>query len=221
VSGVGAVGLFAALFVATHLLMSHPLRQPLVERLGPRGFQVAYSAVSFATFIPMVLARRNSGAEPWLWQAGEASWWLAALLMLVASILLVGSFVRNPAMVTLQSHDAVIGDPTGVFRITRHPMMWSFALWAVAHLLVHPEPSAMIIAVAVLALALLGSAGQDAKKRRQLGQRWSEWVARTSFMPFGRGLAFPGWFALIGGVLLFIGATWLHPIPVGLWRWLG
>jgi uncharacterized membrane protein len=220
VTGVGAVALFAALFVGTHLAMSHPLRQPLVERLGPRGFQAAYSAVSFVTFIPMVLARRNAGPEPWLWQPGEFLWWIAALLMLVASVLLLGSFVRNPAMATLQSHDAVIGEPTGVFRITRHPMMWSFALWAIAHLAVQPEPSAMAIAAAILFLALVGSAGQDAKKRSQLGPRWEEWVAKTSFVPFARGLAFPGWFALVGGLLLFVAATWLHPIPVGVWRWL-
>jgi len=220
VSGAGAVALFAALFVGTHLLMSHPLREPLVARLGPRGFQAAYSAISFATFIPMVLARRNTGPQPWLWQPSEFLWWVAALLTLVASVLLVGSFVRNPAMVTMQSHDAVIGRPAGVFRITRHPMMWSFALWAVAHLAVHPEPSAMAIAVAIFVLALAGSAGQDAKKRRQLGRRWDEWVAQTSFIPFARGFAFPGWFALVGGTVLFVAATWAHPIPVGVWRWL-
>jgi uncharacterized membrane protein len=121
----------------------------------------------------------------------------------------------------MQSHDAVIGRPAGVFRITRHPMLWSFALWAVAHLLVHPEPAAMAIAAAILFLALVGAAGQDAKKRRQLGARWEEWLAQTSFVPFGRGLAFPGWFALVGGLVLFVAATWLHPIPVGLWRWIG
>jgi hypothetical protein len=40
-------------------------------------------------------------------------------------------------------------------------------------------------------------------------------------VPFGRGPAFPGWFALVGGLVLFVAATWLHPIPVGLWRWIG
>ena len=63
-SGTGAVALFAALFVATHLLMSHPLREPLARRLGPRGFQAAYSAVSFATFIPMVLAAATRVRSP-------------------------------------------------------------------------------------------------------------------------------------------------------------
>lgn len=219
-SGTAAVALFAALFVGTHLLLSSPLRAPLVARLGPRGFLAAYSAVSFATFIPMVLARKATGGEAWLWVPPGWTWLLAAALMWLASILLVGSFVRNPAMETLQNHDAVIGRPAGVFRWTRHPMMWSFALWALSHLLVHPEPSAMVVAAAILLLALAGSAGQDAKKRAQLGDRWREWEAATSYFPFALGLAFPGWFALLGGTALFLLATWLHPLPVGVWSWL-
>jgi uncharacterized membrane protein len=215
-----AVATFAALFVGTHLLLSHSLRAPLVARLGPNGFLAAYSALSFATFIPMILARKSAGSEPWLWTPPDWTWWLAAVLMWLASILLAGSFVRNPAMETLQNHDAVIGRPAGVFRWTRHPMMWSFALWGLTHLIVHPEPSAVAIAVAILVLALAGSAAQDAKKRRQLGQRWEEWERATSFIPFARGLAFPGWFALLGGTAIFLLATWLHPLPVGVWAWL-
>jgi uncharacterized membrane protein len=218
---MGAVILFALLFVGTHLLMSHPLREPLARRLGARGFTAAYSAVSFATFIPLVLARRSVGAEAWLWQPSDAIWIVAALLMLVASVLLVGSFVRNPAMETMTNPDARSPAPHGVFRITRHPMMWSFALWALAHLLVHPQPSAMVVAVAILVLALVGAAGQDVKKRKLLGERWTEWEAHTSYLPFARGLALPGWSALLGGIALFLLATWLHPMPVGVWQWLG
>lgn len=217
---MGAVLLFAVLFVGTHLLMSHPLREPLARRLGPRGFTAAYSAVSFATFIPLILARRAVEAEEWLWQPSQALWIVVALLMLFASILLVGSFVRNPAMDTMTKPDAPIAAPHGVFRITRHPMMWSFALWAIGHLTVHPQPSAMLLAAAILILALVGAAGQDVKKRKLLGERWAEWEARTSYLPFARGIASPGWPATIGGIVLFLLATWLHPLPVGVWQWL-
>nr|WP_314445475.1 NnrU family protein [uncultured Sphingomonas sp.] len=216
-SAAATTALFAGLFVATHLLLSHALRAPLVGRLGPRGFLAAYSAVSFATFIPMVLARRAAGAEDWLWQVPTWAWGVALPVMWLASVLLVGSFVRNPAMETLQSHDAVIGRPAGVFRWTRHPMMWSFALWALVHLVVHPEPSAVAIAVAILFLALVGAKAQDSKKRAQLGQRWAEWERQTSFVPFGRGLASPGWLTFGGGTILFLLATWLHPLPIGVW----
>ncbi|WP_397590399.1 NnrU family protein [Sphingorhabdus sp.] len=43
------------LFVGTHFLMSHPLRAPLVQRFGPNGFMLVYSAVSLVTFVWMVL----------------------------------------------------------------------------------------------------------------------------------------------------------------------
>jgi uncharacterized membrane protein len=29
--------------------------------------------------------------------------------------------------------------PTGVFRVTRHPMMWGIALWGLSHMLVAPR----------------------------------------------------------------------------------
>ena len=219
-SGAGAVAIFASAFVLTHLALSHPLREPLARRLGPRGFSAAYSAVSLATFVPMVLARRNAGPEAPLWVLGEWAWIVAALLMWLGSVLFVGSFRRNPAMLQVGAGRVRIGEPAGVFRITRHPMMWGFALWAVAHLLVHSEPSAAIIALAILVLAIAGSLGQDRKKQRQLGEAWITWERRTSFVPFGRGLHWPGTFAVIGGTLLFLLATWLHPYPVGVWRWL-
>jgi uncharacterized membrane protein len=165
----GTAALFAGLFVATHLLLSHPLRAPMVRRLGPKGFLAAYSAVSFATFVPMVLARRGAGPKDWLWAVPGWAWTAALPLMWLAGVLLAGSFVRNPAMETLQSHDAVIGKSVGVFRWTRHPMIWSFALWALAHLLVHPEPSAVAIALAVLVLALVGSTGTGCQEAGPAG----------------------------------------------------
>ncbi|GAA4007363.1 NnrU family protein [Sphingomonas humi] len=217
-SAAALTAAFGAAFVATHLLLSHPLRQPLAKRLGAKAFQGLYSLVALATFGAMIWARKGAGAEGWLWQPPAWGWPLAAVLTWFATILLAGSFVRNPAMVTFgPGSEIVIGEPRGVMRITRHPMMWSFALWAVSHMLVHPEPSALAVAITVLVMALVGSAGQDVKKRRHLGDAWATWVARTSFVPFGRGLALPGWPAFIGGTLLFLAATWLHPLPVGVW----
>ncbi len=213
---------FGAAFIATHLALSHPLRKPVSRLLGGAGFQALYSIIAIALFAGMIWARKGAGPEAWLWQPGEVALLAAALLIWLGSMLLVGSFRRNPAMVTFgPGKDVVIGFPGGVFRITRHPMMWGFALWAVAHILVHPEPSALVIAVTVLILALAGSAGQDVKKRRHLGEAWCEWVRRTSFVPFGSGLAWPGTFAFVGGTLLFLIATWLHPVPAGVWRWFG
>ena len=211
--------LSAIAFVGTHFLLSHPLRRPLVRAAGERGFQLIYSVVALLTFGAMIYFYDAIGDEPQLWQAGDALWILASLLMWAGSILFVGSFAGNPALpgARLARNTA----PRGVFAITRHAMMWGFASWAIVHLIVVATPKALVFDGAILLLALGGSVGQDSKKRKLMGERFHEWTAQTAFVPFARGVAYPGTVALIGGTLLFFLATWLHPQPAGFWRWIG
>jgi uncharacterized membrane protein len=100
-------------------------------------------------------------------------------------------------------------------------MMWGFGLWAITHILVLAQAKAVVFYGPILILALVGSALQDRKKARLMGETWHEWTAQTAFFPFTRGIAYPGTFAFVGGTLLYVGATWLHPVPVGVWRWIG
>jgi uncharacterized membrane protein len=205
-------------FLGTHFGLSHPLRGPLVRRMGERPFQGLYSLVALVTFGLMIYFYRVIGREPQLWTAGDALWLLASLLMWLGAILFIGSFVRNPAF---PGAPGPTGGPTGVFTITRHPMMWGFAVWAIVHLIVVGTAKAMMFDGTVLLLALAGSAGQDAKKARLMGEQWHEWTAQTAFVPFTRGIAYPGTVAVVGGTLLFFFATWAHPVPAGFWRWIG
>ena len=66
-SAAALTAAFGAAFIATHLLLSHPLRQPLAKRLGGKAFQGLYSLVALATFGGMIWARNGAGAEEWLW----------------------------------------------------------------------------------------------------------------------------------------------------------
>lgn len=210
--------LFAIAFVGTHFLLSHPLRTPLVRALGEVPFRGIYSLVAIVTFALMVYFYRVIGREPPLWDSGAAGWIVGTLVMWCASILFVGSFIKNPALVGAQGPS---GRPTGVMRITRHPMMWSFALWAAVHLMIIAMPKAIVLDGAIIILALAGAAAQDLKKARLMGEDWHDWTAQTAFVPFTRGIANPGFTAFLGGTLLFFAATWLHPIPAGFWRWIG
>ena len=212
--------LFSALaFVGTHFLLSHALRAPLVRAMGERAFQGIYSLVAIVTFAAMIYFYRKCGREPPLWQVGDLLWLAATLLMWLGSILFVGSFVRNPALPGARMKRGIV--PTGVFAITRHPMMWGFASWAIVHLAVTAMPKALVFDGAILFLALAGAAGQDRKKAALMGERWHDWSAQTAFIPFTRGIANPGAVAAIGGTLLFLIATWTHPVPAGFWRWIG
>jgi uncharacterized membrane protein len=214
------MGLFLSTiaFVGTHFLLSHPLRRTLARAVGERPFQGLYSLIAVITFGLMVYFYRKIGREPPLWDSGEAGWIVGTLLMWFGSVLFVGSFLKNPAF---PGAAGPAGGPTGAFRITRHPMMWGFAIWAVVHLMILGQPKSLVFDGAIILLALAGAAGQDAKKGRAMGDAWHEWTAQTAFVPFRRGLAYPGTVALIGGTLLFLAATWAHPIPAGIWRWVG
>ena len=205
------------------MLMSHPLRAPLVARLGERGFLGLYSIVSLATLGWAIWAIREVGPEPFVGTPPDLAWGASAMIMLIASVLLAGSLIGNPA---LPGMPGGAGEPRGVFAITRHPMMWSFALWAIAHALVSPRPSVLVLTFGIAFLALVGAAGQDAKKTRLQPEFWPHWKARTGFVPFtGRASVkamWPGWGVLAGGIALWLLATWLHPLlgapPVGVWR---
>ena len=185
---------------------------------GEGPFRAIYSLVAIVTFALMVYFYRAIGREPPLWDSGVAGWIVGTLLMWLASILFVGSFINNPALVGARA--PAVG-PTGVLRITRHPMMWSFALWAGVHLMILGMPKAIVLDGAIIILALGGAAAQDSKKSRLMGEDWHDWTAQTAFIPFTRGIANPGLVAFIGGTLVFFGATFVHPVPAGFWRWIG
>lgn len=212
-----------AAFVGTHFLMSHPLRRPLVARLGEGGFSIFYSVVSIATFALMVMAYRGAPLTEPYWAVGDVLWAIATLIMLVASILFAGSFAGNPALPLPDAKKSANQIPSGVFRITRHPMMWSFALWGLVHILIAPRIDNLILCGGIILLALLGSRLQESKKFVTMGDAWLQWRSRTSFAPFGNGFAFPGWGPVLGGALIWLAASWAHGWfgqPAGLFRWL-
>ena len=220
---MACLALAAAAFVGTHFLLSHPLRAPLVGRIGELAFRGLYSVVALATFAALIWVYGDLGDQAPLWVADDAAWLAATVLMWVGSILFVGSLVRNPALPGARLERGAA--PVGVFAITRHPMMWGFAIWAIVHLIVVATPKALIFDGAILLLALAGSVGQDRKKAKLMGERFHEWSTQTAFVPFARGAAYPGTVALVGGTLLFLIASWAHGplggMPAGFWRWIG
>ena len=85
-------------FVGTHFLLSHPFRALLVKALGANGFLGLYSLVALGTFIWVVQAFGAAPTAMPLWSAGDGLWALASALMLIGSILFVGSLFGNPAL---------------------------------------------------------------------------------------------------------------------------
>ncbi|OYW83913.1 MAG: hypothetical protein B7Z20_11840 [Sphingobium sp. 32-64-5] len=93
--GTTMVAVAAASFVGSHFLLSHPLRAPLVKALGNGGFTILYALVAFATLGWTANAYKAAPITPMLWDVGDGLWAVGTAIMLVASILLVGSLIGS------------------------------------------------------------------------------------------------------------------------------
>jgi uncharacterized membrane protein len=224
-NGVLNLILASITFVGSHFVMSHPLRRPMITIFGTRVFQGIYSLVSLALFYWMIVAFQGVPTGILYWPVGDRLWIAASILTLLASILLVGSFVRNPALPNPKAEELAAKMPGGVFLVTRHPMMWSFALWGVAHILIAPRIEVFILAGSIIFLALAGSKGQDIKKQTTMGVDWEGWMRKTHYFPQLGQLHRIGAANLLGGLLLWLLATWGHNFfgvwGAGIFRWVG
>jgi uncharacterized membrane protein len=139
-------------------------------------------------------------------------------------VLLAGSLVGNPALPTPMAEQQARAEPKGVFRVTRHPMMWGIGLWALSHMVLFWSARTMITAAAMGILALVGSKLQDGKKAHQMGAAWAEWSSRTSYWPRLGQIFRVGAVPLLAGTALWLAGSWMHlwraGTPAGVWKWL-
>jgi uncharacterized membrane protein len=174
----------------------------------------------------MVLAFRRTPYQTMAWD-GQAEWlWIVASLVTIVSLVLVlGSFAGNPAAPGARLPEGGPPPPRGVFRVTRHPMMWGFALWALAHILIAPTGRTLVLAGSIAVLALVGAALQDRKKRQLIGGGWYGWESQTSYWPNFARLGSAGWKLWLGALIAWLVLTWAHIplayVPAGPWRWAG
>lgn len=173
----------AAIFVGTHFFLSHPLRQPVAGAIGEKAFLGVYSLVAFVTFGATIWAYLAAAITSFLCNVGGGPWAVSTALMLLASILLLGSLVRNPALAGADMN-AATAEARGVYGVTRRPMMWAFAIWGTSHVLIYPIAKNVILSGSIIALALVGAALQDRKKAVLDPEEWPAWQARTGYLPF-------------------------------------
>ncbi len=223
-NGLFGLALACTAFVGSHFLMSHTVRAAMIRVFGQGRFILVYSLVSLLLLFWMILAFRSTGTEVPLWAVGDGHWIAASVLTLVASVLYAGSMSGNPALPSPAADKHAAKKPHGVLLVTRHPMMWSFALWALAHILVAPRVSVLLFMGSIIFLALVGSWAQEMKKTRVMGVEWESWLRKTSYFPRLYNLPSVGLLPWVIGILIWLLATWAHGwfgvSGAGLFRWL-
>jgi uncharacterized membrane protein len=217
---LGDLALAMALFVGSHFAFSSPpVRRPLVAVIGEKLFLGLYSVVALTLITWVVIAYQQAPAIT-VWSPPTATKHLALTIMPVACVLVVaGASTANPTVVAADGRTIAAAGPVGILKVTRHPVMWGFGLWGIAHLLANGTAAAMLLFGGMTVLALGGALAIDAKKRTAFGECWDAYCAATSYLPFaamigGRTrlkLAEIGYVRIAGGLILYGLLLALHP----------
>jgi uncharacterized membrane protein len=207
------LALASAAFLATHFVSSTPLRPALVAKIGEWPYVGLYSLVALLTLGGMVWAFAQAPREPLFPGIRE----IPFVLMPIAFVLLACGFYRNPTIVgagkLLKSEEPA----RGIIRVTRHPIMWGFMLWAAAHILARGDVKSLIFFGSFILLAGIGTLAMDARQRAN--PDWARFAAVTSHVPFQaivekrNRLAWReiGWLRPAIGIAVYFAVLSFHP----------
>ena len=173
-------------FVTHHGLSSGVMRARLVAGLGANGFRIFYSILSVLALV--LLARASGAADPVpIWTAPAWLRLVLALIMLPAFLFFAAGLLRNPTGI---GGEGLVGQQVrGIQRITRHPVLWSFALWALVHVLGNGDLASVIFFGTFAISALIGMPSIDRKLAARDPEAAAKLQAATSILPFGAILA--------------------------------
>src|SRR5579864_62582 len=129
-----------------------PVRATLVARNGEARFKAGFSVASLGALGFLIVAYRVAPTVP-LWFAPDWLRWILAILMLPAFVLLVAAIMaRSPT----GGGGDLAQEPRGILRVTRHPMLWSFVIWATVHVIGTGDLASLIFFGTFLVTALAG-----------------------------------------------------------------
>jgi uncharacterized membrane protein len=116
-----------------------------------------------------------------------------------------------------------MGEARGILRVTRHPVLWAIALWAIVHLIARGDGASVIFFGGFALLSLSGTVLIDVRKSRAAGAEWQRFAQSTSNVPFaaiiqGRNqFKFEeiGWPKILVGLALYFVLLFAHPYLFG------
>ncbi|MBT3239114.1 MAG: hypothetical protein HOL37_07265 [Rhodospirillaceae bacterium] len=211
--GFGELILAMVVFIASHMIPSHrPLRRALVGMVGEWPFMGLYSVLSVGLLWWLIVVYQHS-PDVVLFEPITFFRHLPLALMLPVCLLVVGAFRRRDG-----------GIVPGVLKITRHPVLWALAIWAVMHMAANPYGAAWILFGSMAALAVFGSIHMDRRQQTDGDARDLALVAETSNVPLAALIAGRarlqwdeiGWPTTIGTVVVYGVLLWAHKAVIGI-----
>lgn len=184
------LALATAVFVGSHFLLSNTtIRRTITSRVGLWPFLGLYSVIAIVSLVWMIWAYMNAPYVE-LWPPMRWARWLPSLVVPLALILLTHGYAApNPTMVGQQTRRSARDPAPGILKITRHPIMWGIALWALSHIPANGDLAALILFAGIALLALAGAAHLDHRRRTTAAEGWQRFADATSYFPFAAIIA--------------------------------
>ncbi|NKM88091.1 MULTISPECIES: NnrU family protein [Rhizobium] len=172
-----------AVFLLLHSIPAIPaVRAGVISQVGKPVYLISYSVVSIAALVWLFSAALSLDYVP-LWDLRP---WHAAAAFVLAPLggflVLAGLFSENPLSVAVRSSER----SGAVVQVTRHPVLWGFAIWASGHIVANGDLRSLLLfgGFALFALAAIPMA--EKRARRRLGGRWRALSEGTSIVPLAR-----------------------------------
>ena len=228
--GSHMVNLIAAAFaflILHRVVSGTSLRDTLTRRFGESLYLRVFAVVSLGALLWLSFAFAEIRSRPEnvdFWIVSPIPIRLQLGIQLVAVLfILLGLVAANPGTVNQQDVVNRSDIAQGILRVTRHPFLWGMAIFAGGHLLARSDVASWIMFGTLLVVALSGTVSIDAKRRRQLGERWLTFSNQTSNIPFvailrGRqslGLIEIGWGRPLVAVSVWSALLFAHPFLFG------
>ena len=147
------------------------------------------------------------------------------MMPLAFTLLVAGFVVANPLSITPKGEGFDPQKPGLIVAITRHPVLWGFALWSSSHLVVNGEFPLAFMFLVFLVFSLAGMVLIDRKRKREIGfPGWRDMARRTHAVIFCSSAFRSGQFCLtrrditgiVGGLFLYAVFYALHRVFFGI-----
>lgn len=147
-----------ALFLGIHSVPSIPVvRERLIRHAGVQRYRGLFALVALAGLV-LIVVGKSAAPMVALWSPPLWGFKASILVMPLAFVLQVAAYF-----------------PTNLKRFTRHPMLWSVAVWASLHLLTNGDLASLILFGSFGAFAFFDMWSANRRGARHADERLPWW----------------------------------------------
>ncbi|MFC3693283.1 NnrU family protein [Chenggangzhangella methanolivorans] len=175
-----------ALFLGAHLVTrARGVRAGLIARFGEGGYKAAYSLVSLAGLVLIVIGWQ---AAPYIEIWSPPAWTRHVVILLMWPVFVLLAAYRLPGHIRARA---------------KHPMLAAVKLWATAHLIANGDLASMLLFGSFLAWGVVARIGLKRQERATgAPPRPASWQNDVIAL-------------VIGTAIYLLFGTFLHPLLIG------